>query len=328
MKLLEGDIDHRELAELVHISRSIIENYLRYFRQSVVHLSLHQGLTITDLAYDCIAEAFSKDENNNYQKLINFSKALDDDLTQLPEIEIFLAYKSFLTCLADAQLARLYAQSDPVGAKIHRNIRDTVKKSDTLIIERDYRGLILKPKNQTTLQLNDFPREEFEREFMINVDHHRTIPELLEVCCGVLTGQNKYRTSMSVVDVVQIFRKIYHSDQTIEEQEVICTSEGLTKFEIEQLSSEVLLALKEKIFLTYLARGKVDRKGAEALYNTFRDMLEDWCCGEESKPSILEYLKAHLQIEEKQYEEIYRTKMEYLLKIAREEFAARLMKEI
>lgn len=72
----------------------------------------------------------------------------------------------------------------------------------------------------------------------------------------------------------------------------------------------------------------VDRKGAEAIYNAFRDMLEDWCCGEESKSSIFEYLKDHLQMDEKQYEEIYRTKMEYLLKIAREEFAARLMKEI
>lgn len=328
MKLLEGDIDHRELAELVHISRSIIENYLRFFRQSVIRLSLHQGLTISDLAYDCIAEAFSKDDNDNYQKLMNFSEALNDDLTQLPEIEIFLAYKSFLTCLADAQLARLYAQSDPAGAKIHRNIRDTVKKSDTLIIERDYRGLILKPKNHTTQQLEEFPREELENEILTNMDHQRTIPKLLNVCRDVLIQQKKYRTSIPLVDLVQIFRKIYQGDHTINEEEEICTSEGLTKFEIEQLCSEVLLSLKEKIFLTYLARGKVDRKSAEAIYSAFRDMLEDWCCGEESKSSIFHYLKDHLQIDEKKYEEIYRTKMEYLLKIAREEFAARLMKEV
>jgi hypothetical protein len=328
MKLLEGDIDHRELAELVHISKSIIENYLRYFRQSVVRLSLHQGLTISDLAYDCIAEAFSKDGNDNYQKLINFSKALDDDLAQLPEIEIFLAYKSFLTCLADAQLARLYAQSDPAGAKIHRNIRDTVKCSDSLLIAKDYRGLVVKLKDNPAEQLDEFPREEFENEIFMNADHQRTIPELLNVCREVLVGQNKYRTSIPLVDVVQIFRKIYQSDHTPIEEEDVFSSDGLTKFEIEQLCSEVLLSLKEKIFLTYLARGKVDRKSAEAIYTAFRDMLEDWCCGEESKSSIFHYLKDHLHIDEKQYEEVYRTKMEYLLKIAREEFAARLMKEI
>ncbi|MBI5476361.1 MAG: hypothetical protein HY964_06460 [Ignavibacteriales bacterium] len=328
MKLLKGEIDHRELAELVHISRSIIENYLRYFRQSVVRLSLHQGLTISDLAYDCIAETFSKDENDNYQKLINFSKALNNDLTQLPEIEIFLAYKSFLTCLADAQLARLYAQSDPAGAKIHRNIRDTIKNSDSLLIVKDYRGLVVKLKDNPAERLNEFPQEEFEREFMINVDHQRTIPELLNVCREILVGQNKYRTSISLVDVVQIFRKIYQSDHTLIEEEDVFASEGLTKFEIEQLCSEVLLFLKEKIFLTYLARGKVDRKSAEAIYTAFRDMLEDWCYGEESKSSIFEYLKVHIQIDDNQYEEIYRTKMEYLLKIAREEFAARLMREL
>jgi hypothetical protein len=297
-------------------------------RNSITHLCLHHGLTITDLSYDCIAEAFSKDENDNYQKLINFSKALRENFTALPDLEIFLAYKSFLICLADAQLARLYAQSDPVGAKIHRNIRDSVKKSDSLLIERDYRGLILKLKDNDTDQLDEFPREELEHEIMMNIDYLRTIPELLNVCRDVLIRQKKYRTSIPVVDVVQIFRKIYQGDHTIDEEEDIFASEGLTKFEIEQLCSEVLLSLKEKIFLTYLARGKVDRKAAEAIYNAFRDMLEDWCCGEESKSSIFQYLKVHLPIDEERYEDVYRTKMEYLLKIAREEFAARLMKEI
>ncbi|MDI6766856.1 MAG: hypothetical protein QME52_08550 [Bacteroidota bacterium] len=207
--LLEGNISHSELTELVHLSRAIIQSYLGYIRNSITYLCLQQGLTITDLAYDCIAEAFAKDEKNKFHQLENFAQSLDNDLESTPEPEIFLAFKSFLTRLADAQLARLFAQADPGGAKIHRNIRDCLKQSALFKLEKDFRGLVLKPKDDTGEHLEEFPHEALEHELLNNLNHECSTPELLATLHRTLTEQTKYRRSVPLVDVVQLFRKTY-----------------------------------------------------------------------------------------------------------------------
>jgi hypothetical protein len=106
------------------------------------------------------------------------------------------------------------------------------------------------------------------------------------------------------------------------------SAEGLSDFEIEEIRSQVELALKEKILLTYFARGKIGRREAEAIFSGLHDMLMDWCYSGGANASLQEYLTRYLPVDGETYENSYRAKMEYLLKVAREEFGARLMKEI
>jgi hypothetical protein len=328
LQLRSGKISISEMTELVYFCRSVIEAYLNSTRRSITQLCMTQGLSITDLSYDCIAEVFARNEQNKFPQVENFTDVLREPLDVISDNDLFLAFKQFLICIADAQLARLYAQSDPAGAKIHRNIRDTVKNSKIFQMERDYRGLVLKPNIDIDESLEKYPREELERALFDRIDHQTTTPELLNIIYTILIEQHTYTCSVPLVDIVQIFKKVYRSDSGVEDASSDLASEGLKQFEIDRVCSQVELSLKEKILLTYLARGKVDRKEAEAMFNTFRELLQDWCCGEESQTSIFNYFKRYLSVSEEQYERTYRAKMEYLLKIAREEFAARLMKEI
>jgi hypothetical protein len=326
--LLDGNVTHGDLTELVHLSRAIIQSHLGYIRNSITHLCLQQGLTVTDLAYDCIAEAFAKDEKNKFHQLENFVQSLNNDLETTPDIEIFLAFKSFLTRITDAQLARLYAQSDPGGAKIHRNIRDCLKQSDLFTLEKDFRGLVLKPKGDPSEYLAEYPREALEHELLNNLDHEYSTPELLAILHRTLVEQTKYRRSVPLVDVVQLFRKAYQGGFEDVTEHQAPHADGLTDFEIKSICTQVELVLKEKIVFTYLAHGKVNREEAEAIFGALNDICDDWCNGEQSQSSLLDYLKKYLNMNEETYESNYRTKMEYLVKIAREEFAARLMREL
>lgn len=325
---INGNISHSELTDLVHLSRAIIQSYLGYVKTSITQLCLHQGLTATDLAYDCIAEAFARNEQNKFPQIDNFIGSLHQKLEDIPETDLFLAFKQFLICIADAQLARLYAQADPAGAKIHRNLRDNIKTSNFLQLEKDFRGIVIKPKNVDTLNYRElFPIDEFERELSNRLDHQPSTPEFIHELYNILITQETYRRSMTLVEVTQIFKKVFQRDFEPIDVESFSV-EGLTEFEIDRIRMQVELALKEKILLTYLAKGKVNRKEAEALFAAISDILEDWCSGEESQPSLFGYLNEHLPMNEEIYESTLRPKMEYLLKIAREEFAARLMKEI
>ncbi|MEK6570844.1 MAG: hypothetical protein AABZ61_05700 [Bacteroidota bacterium] len=327
---LNGSISKKDLTDLVHLSRAIIEANLRAHRASIARLCFSQGLTVSDMAYDCIGEAFFRGSQDKFLLLENFVCSLRDSVETLPEQEIFLAYKSFITRVADAQLARLYAQTDPAGARIHRNLRDCIKHSKIFSLEKDFRGLMIKPSGEDSLDhLDSFPFEDLEKEFGQSISSRSSTMELLKTLHRLLTGQSTHRRSLSLVDVAQLFKKVYErefeaANEALEFPEV----EGLTEFEIEQLRTQVQLVLKEKILLTYLARGKGDRKEAEAMFKAFEGLLFDWCHSEDQQASLSEYLCRYLPIDGERYEKDFRVKMEYLLKIAREEFGARLMKDI
>lgn len=328
-KLLDGDISEKELAELVQLSRSIVQAYFEYIRNSIFQLCRHQGLTMTDVAYDCLGEAFVRDETDRFSRLEDFVESLDENLETIDEREVFLAYKSFLMCLADAQLARLFAQSDPAGAKIHRNIRDCVKQSGFFCIKKDFRGKVLMPRDcEASEHRAPFPPDELEAEFRQTVNRQATLGHLLNALHDILVKQSAYRRSVPVVEVVQIFRRYYQAEAVEPDDGSLPSREGLSEFEIRRIRQHVELALKEKILLTYLARGKIDRQQAEALARAFEDMIADWCSGEESQTSLYGYVSRYVSMDEATYESTMRPKMEYLLKIVREEFAARLMKDI
>jgi hypothetical protein len=328
--MLDGTISRSQLSELVQLSRAIVESHLSHLRPSITRLCLNQGLTSIDLAYDCIADAFERIDNNSFPLIEKFVSHLTGKLEDLPELELFLAFKGFMTRLADAQLARLYAQADPAGAKIHRNLRDCVKASSIFTLERDFRGLVLRPRAEDSLDhLDSFPMESVEREFLNRASGKRSTPGLLEILYQVLIEQSQYRRSIPLVDVVQILKKVYgHESELLASTDALPSFDGLNEFEIEQIRSQVEFALKERILLTYFARGKVNRKEAEAMCRAFHDMFSDWCFSGDPEASVCEYLRRHLPISEEAYETSFRAKMEYLLKIAREEFAARLLLEL
>jgi hypothetical protein len=64
------------------------------------------------------------------------------------------------------------------------------------------------------------------------------------------------------------------------------------------------------------------------MYRAICDVLGDWCSGDGADFSIYVYLTRYLSIDERTYRDGMRVKMEYLMKIAREEFASRLMGEL
>jgi hypothetical protein len=328
--LLDSTISERELTQLVQISRAIIQSYLIHIRTSLCYLCNFHGLTITDLAYDCIAEAFMKDGKNKFAQLSNFSDSLNNKIDGLPESEIFLAYKSFITRIADAQLARLYAQADPSGAKIHRNIRDSIDKSPYFQLDRDSRGLTLNLRDNDSLNtLASFPMEDLERELISRMDHSSSTKDLLKILYETLMDQNEFRRSITLVELVQVFKKVYKQDFEIDEfHNDEFSGTNFTEFEIENIRSQVELVLKEKILITYFARGKLERKQAETIFNAFQDIMYDWCNTGELQTSMLEYLQEYLPVDAETYETQYRTKMEYLLKLTRDEFRARLIREL
>ncbi len=328
--ILTGSASEAEITAVVQIFRSIVEPYLGYLRRSLVHVCTQQGMTISDVTYDCIAEALARDERDGFTQIENFVNSLNGPLDTLPSDEIIMALRSFLTRVADAQLARLYALTDPAGAKIHRNIRNCVSSSSVFSLTKESRGLVLRPLSVDSCDdLQEFPIEELERCFGFKGSPSCTIPQLLKKLYDVLAGQDVYRRSVALVDVVQLFKKGYAFDLEAQESEQeIFSSGNLTNFEVAEICEHVEKSLKEKIFLTYLVKGKLTKSQAEAIVHAFHDMLADWCTVEAPDPSLHEYISPYLVIDERSFESELRPKMSYLLKFVRSELSVRLIRDL
>lgn len=248
LDLLQGGISKAQLFQLIHISRSIAQSHLAASRSSILHLCLQEGLTITDLSYDAIAEAFTRDEENNYVQLQNFISSLRESLEDIHEREVFLAYKSFIMRVADAQLARLYAQTDPSGAKIHRNIRDCLKHSTLFVTTKDFRGYVLRPLETDALDhLERFPLKDLERQFLSVARANHTTHELIEHLHSTVVNQTHYRRTIPLIEVVYLFKKIFVNElESVSDETWQPPVEELSDFEIENIRNQVEIAIKKK----------------------------------------------------------------------------------
>lgn len=189
-------INHSQLTALVKISRLIIQSFIYNYRSSALKLLDYHGITLSDLANDCIAEAFRRNQEDKYFLIKKFICSLNDDIDKINETNLFRAYKSFLIKVASIQLSKLYSQYDPIGAKIIRNIKDAVNdaalhKTEKFILKREPCGDILIVKDcDLHNSVREFPKEKLEAEF--SMDGKRlNVVNMIDQLSKVLSEQSE-----------------------------------------------------------------------------------------------------------------------------------------
>ena len=327
--LSRGRATHQDLLLVVRVSRAIVEAYLKVRASTLGYLYRDQGLSETDLAYDCIAEMFRSEDGRSYPKVDSFASSLSAPIGEMPPVELFIALRAFLVRIARAHLAGLFYLSDPAGGRIYRNIRDCVKRHSgfRLIDATSTLYLAVQPERPATVA-GAYPPEDLERELFARAGPERSTGGLLEHAHGILAADTRYGGRVRLFDLVQMFRKLIGADHADDAGESIPPVEGLAESDILFLREKCLNGVKEKIFLTYLGKGKLTRKEATALCEAVAGVIDDWIAGSDGDRSLHDRLNDHLPSSPADYAERYRGKLEYLVKTAREEMAAMLSREL
>ncbi len=329
-ELVRGTISHGNLTKIVHLCRSIAESYLSHYRSALVHICRLNGLTLVDLAMDCIAEVFARDGNERFYQVEKFVASLYTSLEDTAEDRLFLAFKSFVLRVTTTQLAKIYSLADPDGARIHRNIKDGIKKSRHLTLSDDFRGCVLELSHHDNLDhLPPYPLDQLERELLAVTNRSSDTPHLLDELARILIEQEEYRRSVRLMDVVQLFRRFYAQFRDFEafQQEVV-EPEVLSELDAEIIQRQVQHTVQQRIISTYLLPGKVQKKEAVALSEIMCRIIADWCQGNGTPHSLYQYVKQYLPVTELEYEATWRNKVEYLTRIAREKLLACVTKNI
>jgi len=322
-----------DIAKLVHISRAILVSHIRNTLSSAISLSQKQGVSINDIAIDCIAEVFQQSDDNRFPKLEKYFHSLRNPVSEMPEMEIFLAWKALLLKIADSQLAHMYAQFDPTGFKIIRNIKEAISKCDFFDLHKNVNGnVLLTPSYDLFNSLPPIQAEDIINDFLYAVKEKRNTKDLLKILHDILIEQTIYRKEIKLSEVVKLFKSVFnypldnnHYDEEFSEN--ILAHSFLDEFELEQICSKVLANIKEKILLNYFVKGKLTASQSEAVYLTIYNLVFDWRKTGSSNNSLYNYFNENMKINEREYNLIIKDKIEYLVKLMKKEFLLYLIPE-
>lgn len=317
-------ISKTECTELINISKKIVIPYLVHTKSSFLNLSRIHGLDINDLAIDVIAEVFRQDSEGILVNLVNFVSKLWIDINTISEENLFRAYQSYLRTIADAQIARLYAELDPNGFKIQRNIKELLP-TETLDLRKNILGTIIYVKGSEEFdRLPYLSLEDFEKDFLMNAKGKSTTRQLLTILHSQLVCDSNSRKEITIIDTVKLFKKHYKVDQVLdykeEEFEQLFTDSLTDKFEVEQIYINTLESIRCKIFIDYFSKGKLTLEQATALDRALNDMVFDLINMGKNHISYFDYLKKYIEIEHDEYDFKFKSKLEYLIKQVKDGF--------
>lgn len=327
--LLSGSTpQYEDVLRLVHITSAIAKSYLKNYYPSFLRLCMQNGLSEEDLAEDSILQIFARNKEGEYTILLNFAESLDSSFEETGTDEIFKAYQAFVHTIALRQLIKTYSEIDSTGARLYRNIRDSIQKIDGVSMIRDYRGVVLKPTNNSSKEhLPAIPFRELEQRFTGNVTKPYTTPELLKTLMTLVQKENGYRKSIPLFQVVKLFKRHYShiaNGQIETSKKIDMTS--LSNFDHSMMKDEVYKTIRQKILTTYVVSDKINFDEANLLYQTVVDIVNAWFDNHKDDQTIYYYANRNFGMDKDQYERKWRTKIEYLVRIARDQLRMYLLK--
>lgn len=321
---LSKKLSKTECAELVSISQNIVIQYLKHTKSAFLNLSRIHGLDINDLAIDAIAEVFRQDDEGNLLNIASFASKLWTEMNAMTDDNLFRAYQSYLRTIADVHIARLYAELDPNGFKIQRNIKETLP-TENLELRKNILGVMIFIKGSD--EFDSLPYlcyDEFEKDFLREAAGKTTTREMLSVIHSLLVDITNSRKEVSLIDAVKLFKKHFRVDQQLDHEEEafeqIFTDSFIDKYEIEQISTKVLETIRGKILIDYFSKGKLTLVQTKALDSAVTDIVFDLVNLGKNHLSYYDYLTKYITIQHNEYELKFKSKMEYLVKQVKQNF--------
>lgn len=315
----EKRLNRRELGEFVAITKSIIISYLINTKSNFIHLSARNGLDITDVAIDIMGDLFIQDESGYLVNINSFINILNDSIYEIEGEKLFFAYQSFLRKVSDAYIARVYAELDPTGFKIKRNIKDTLP-TENLALRKSIRGAeiyVIGSEDYDKLPYAGFDR--LKAVFLSQIGKNHTTRDLLNILYQTVM-QLDCRKEILLNDAVLLFKEYYEMGlATVRLEDDIFDINGvLNDYEIIQLKNLILNEIKSKILIDYYAKSKLTEKQSRGLYEAVNDILHDFIAHGGNNLSYYDYLKKYIDIDKSEYNLRYKSKIEYMIKLLKE----------
>jgi len=207
LAITSGTHTQDQLSAVIRVSQAISISCLHARHIPAVLKETH-GLSIPDMAMDCVAELFEQDRKGTFVQLCAYFNGIPlescSDEAALVHLRRLVFSKTY------NGLFRFYNEADPTLGKVLRNIKLAVHSLRNFE-EHDVCG---EPSIVPTAcdHLRHLPppdRETLERSLAFTINGRHAIPTMLAGLSSYLRGQRLHSRSVSLIDVAVVFRALY-----------------------------------------------------------------------------------------------------------------------
>lgn len=310
--------DRAAVNELVDECYRLALAYLQKKARSGYLLPHLFGLSLEDLALDCFADLFQRDDEGQFNLLHSYFRSVEWESLNDPDVYIVL--RRLIFSKVNEGLFRRYREADPTLAKIIRNIKDAVKADERLQMTR-YNGsawLVVGEHEDDKNNLPIAPVEILEAHLIAHLCRSASSHELVSSFVAFLGEHPYYGNAYPVTGFAQAIRAAYvhvgEANEGIEEVEQI-----LRPDEVEQAIQHATKKVQTVMHDSYVKKGKVCMSTFETYFQTVRDILTSQFV-RDARPvgSYFDALQHYIPgLSRGSYSQEHRNILEYITKLSR-----------
>ncbi len=341
--ICNGTYNQAELMQFINLAQKISLSYLKFqelLGKRITGERLETDVELEDLAIDCIAELFSRDENNSFPQLRRYYEQRFHETPDLSDAEVLVLTRRLIVRKTKQELARIFRERDPEGAKIVRNIKVAVRNSDNLRLFKDmgkeyvfYTDNFSIPTNdiEITPQLESYirrqnppiPEDLLSSRFLESYNPNDSVSMSIRKLFKHVHDFSEFQNFIALDTIVKLVRSMKFQafkERILSDDNVPTPQDTIELKEIENYIHVVMKKVDQKIDSQYLRTGKLNRSKAGIYSNALRDVLFDLIQKKDSTSYFrnLRYYMPHLSQQDYRCRE--RSIFEYLAKVAKREF--------
>jgi hypothetical protein len=351
--------------EFVNLSQRIAVSFLKYQEVTGKNISLDKRGTynnLEDVAIDCIATLFTRDEKAQFIQLKKYFANFVNDIDPITDNDILIKLRGLIIKKTKQELSRIFRERDPEGAKILRNVRVALKSApdlgsfremgreflfseisatsadadpDRILTKQEItpRGEENPGKSRDELYPNfrrrqpAIPERVLRQEYLNHYSPKDPVSIQVRKMLWIVGRNSEYQNFVGldvVVDIIRTMNQEMFHESIITEVESESPLDRLRNKEIEKVVYSSINFITQKIEKQYVEKNKIAQEKAKIYLNTIIDLIQDLANGR-TTDSNFSYLIRYLpEMTQKQYREEERSIFEYLVKLAKNDLVKKL----
>lgn len=322
LKISKGEAGIIEISRFINYLKNLVHNHL-FLRKSSFLKNISQFvLDSIDVSIEVVAELFKRNNIGELITIKNFLNKLNSHPEKINADDFFQCFMGLIWKISEVTIAKIYSEYDEIGSKILRNIRNHLPNDQLELYYFCGENYIrVRFENNDHLPYLNF--DEFKNTFLAHKIYGNNIPELLEYLADSLSSLKEYRKEIRLLEAVILFKEIYlntvfNNKLLNDENEYFFIDDLSINIDLEILKQKCLALIQTKLF-NYSRKNRFTDAQIRAIYFSMQDILHDLLYNGGIQIPFLSYLRKYISLTENEYSLIFKTKIEYLNKIVRQE---------
>lgn len=301
-----------------------------YLKHKVAHGRLqpeHFGLSLDDLALDCVAELFRRDDAGRLVHLVDYFTSTAWERKSNETLHITL--RRLVFSKVNEELFRRYRNHDPALSRLIRNVKNAVKETAGWSLVR-YGSVLWMVADEAVHREGQptVPPEILEAHLVPHVRASKAMPDIVASFVELIQGHRLYRPAYPVTQFAQVvqqaLKRLAHAPDDTHREEMF------REEEVARAIAQAVRDVRTRMYDTYVGQGKLDADTFELYVRVTHDILQDQFKDSSLPPrSYFDVCHAHRPgLSKATYRQVHRHIVEYLVKQARDALIAYLRQDL